>query len=289
MSASICSRRLAGGGGLSLRLLEVGNAKGAAILFLHGFSQSAWIWRRQLENGLATDYHLAALDLRGHGASDKPLDGSAYSDSKLWADDVAAAVSALGNRKVVLVAWSYGGLVACDYLRHYGADRIAGLVLAGALTKLGNESAMAMLGPRVLTHVPGLFAGDVATAVATLGAFIRDCNAAQLEDREFHELLGYNCAVPPEVRAALFSRNLDNDILLASLRIPTLAMHGSADAILLPQASRHVESLVPGSRAVILEGAGHTLFRDAEQAFERELRNFALQATARRSATVRPS
>ena len=42
-----------------------------------------------------------------------------------------------------------------------------------------------------------------------------------------------------------------------------------------PGASRHVDSLVSGSRAVIVEGAGHTLFREAEQTFDRELRSFA--------------
>ena len=37
-----------------------------------------------------------ALDNRGHGISDKPLEEEHYTDARLWADDIAAVTSALG-------------------------------------------------------------------------------------------------------------------------------------------------------------------------------------------------
>ena len=72
--------KVVGGAGTRLHLVETGNSKGRPILFLHGFSQCGLAWSRQLNSDLAEDYRLVAMDLRGHGLSDKPRDG--YADSK---------------------------------------------------------------------------------------------------------------------------------------------------------------------------------------------------------------
>lgn len=274
MNSSISSKTIIGAGGVKLNLLEAGQRGSTALLFVHGFSSSAWCWKNQLTGELAQKFHLAALDLRGHGDSDKPVDSAAYATSEAWAHDVQAAIDAIEAPRTILVAWSYGGLVACDYLRHYGASKLAGVVFVDALSKLGNEQAMGMLGPKVLGHVPGLFATDVPTSVATLGAFIRDCHAGPLDSAEFHEQLGFNCSVPPEVRAALFSRSLDNDDVLAATDTPVMLVHGSEDSILLPTASKYLGALMPRSRLVEIPGVGHSPFREAPLTFDRELAAF---------------
>ncbi len=71
-----------------------------------------------MHSELADTFRLVALDLRGHGLSDKPLDG--YADSKMWADDIHAVIRALRLDHPVLCGWSYGALVILDYIRHYG-------------------------------------------------------------------------------------------------------------------------------------------------------------------------
>src|SRR4026208_2079296 len=113
-----------GGGGVQLHVVETGNPKGRPILFVHGFSQCSLAWSRQLDSDLARAHRLVAMDLRGHGLSEKPRD--AYSDSRLWADDVAAVLDALTLDRPVLCGWSYGSLIVQDYLRHYGEGRISG-------------------------------------------------------------------------------------------------------------------------------------------------------------------
>lgn len=274
MDSIVSERHVAGGGQLRLRLLEGGNPSGPTILFLHGFSQSAWIWDRQFAGELAQRHRLAALDLRGHGGSEKPMDAAAYADPQLWADDVAAAVAALGDRPVILVAWSYGGLVACDYLRKYGASRLAGLALVSALTRLGDEQALSLLGPNVLPMVPSLFATDLATVVPALCSFIRECHATPLDDRDLHQMLGFNCIVPSEVRAALFSRQLINDDVLAAVRIPTLVVHGAADTVVVPAAAARLKAQIPTARVTLIDRAGHCVFREAPGQFDQELLDF---------------
>ena len=98
---------ITGGDGIQLHVVEAGNADGKAILFIHGYSQCHLAWGKQIESELAEEFRLVAMDIRGHGLSEKPRD--AYGDSQLWADDVNAVITTLGLEQPVLAGWSYGG------------------------------------------------------------------------------------------------------------------------------------------------------------------------------------
>lgn len=66
---------------MALFVEETGNPGGRPVLFLHGLSQCRLAWDRQLRSGLGRDLRLVAVDLRGHGLSEKPGDG--YGDAAL--------------------------------------------------------------------------------------------------------------------------------------------------------------------------------------------------------------
>jgi len=116
-----------------------------------------------MNSSLASVHRLVALDIRGHGLSDKPHD--AYSDSKLWADDVNAVIQTLNLDHPVLSGWSYGPLVFLDFIRHYGDDELGGLQFVGAVTKLGSAEAMSVLAPEFLSVVPQFLSPDAETSV----------------------------------------------------------------------------------------------------------------------------
>jgi len=153
------SHDVTSGDGTRIHVVETGNPDGRPILFIHGISQCRLSWDRQLNSDLADDFRLVAMDLRGHGLSERP-GAEAYLDSKLWADDVDAVIRSLDLNHPVLVGWSYGPLVILDYIRHYGEDIIAGVNFVGGITKLGSEEAMSVLGPEFLGIVPGLLSDD---------------------------------------------------------------------------------------------------------------------------------
>lgn len=226
------SHRITGGGGAQLHLVEAGNSRGRPILFVHGFSQCWLAWSRQISSDLADDYRLVAIDLRGHGLSDRPREG--YADSRLWADDINTAIQALRLDRPILCGWSYGPLVILDYIRHYGDDSISGVNFVGAVTKLGSDEAMSVLTPEFLSLVPGFFATDVEQSVRSLASLLRMFFAQEPSHEDLYRMLGYNLSVPPYVRQALFSRSFDNDDLLPKLRKPVLITHGAVDAIVKP-------------------------------------------------------
>jgi non-heme chloroperoxidase len=264
--------RITGGGGVQLHVVEAGNPRGRPILFLHGASQCWLTWSRQLNSDLADDHRLVAMDLRGHGLSDKPTDG--YGDSSLWADDVDAAIRDLSLDHPILCGWSYGPLVMLDYVRHYGEDGIGGLNFIGGITKLGSDDAMSVITPAFLQLAPGLFSTDMEASVRSLESLLRLC-FQRLSDEDLYLMLGYNVSVPPYVRQALFSRSFDNDDLLRRMRTPLLITQGLADAVVKPAAADQHKASVAHAQLELMADHGHAPFWDDAPAYNRQLRAFA--------------
>jgi non-heme chloroperoxidase len=267
---------ITGGGGIRLHAVETGNPKGRPILFLHGFSQCWMSWRRQLESDLADRFRLVALDLRGHGLSEKPRD--AYGDSRLWADDVHAVIRGLDLDRPILVGWSYGPLVILDYIRHYGEERIGGSVWVGGVTKLGSEEAASVLGAEFLGLVPGFFSAESEESARALGSLLSLCIKSELVPSDRYLMLGYSLSVPPYVRQALFSRAIDNDDLLPQLRKPVLVSHGADDVVVSPSVIEKQMAGIPRRQVSLIPNAGHAVFWDDSPAFNRSLREFAESA-----------
>jgi non-heme chloroperoxidase len=266
------SHQITGGGGIKLHLVETGNSRGRPILFIHGFSQCWLAWRKQMSSDLADDYRLVAMDMRGHGLSDKP--GEGYSDSRLWADDVNAAILALGLDHPILCGWSYGPFVILDYIRHYGEDGISGVNFVGAITKLGSDEALSVLTPEFLSLVPGLFATNLEESIRSFEPFLRLCFAEEPSAEDLYLMLGYNLSVPPYVRQALFSRSLDNDDLLPKIRKPVLITHGAEDAIVKPSIVDRHKAGIGHAQIHMMANAGHAPFWDHAATFNQRLRAF---------------
>ncbi|MEK8226095.1 alpha/beta hydrolase [Oerskovia sp. M15] len=107
--------------GFDLRRVEVADdvsltvavgGSGPPVVLLHGFPQTHLMWRHVAAD-LAVDHTVICPDLRGYGASDKPLeeDQSTYSKRTMGADVVALAAR-LGHDRFALVGHDRGALVA---------------------------------------------------------------------------------------------------------------------------------------------------------------------------------
>jgi len=274
------SHYVVGGGGTRLHVLETGNPQGTPILFIHGFSQCGLCWGRQLNSDLAKDHRLVAMDLRGHGLSDKPRD--AYTDSKLWADDVNAVIQALDLEQAILTGWSYGPLLILDYLRHYGERAIGGIHFVGGISKLGSEAALSVLTAEFLGNVPGLLSTDAEESVRALEALLDLAFESDLTPEERYLALGWNAHVPPYVRQGMFARAFDNDDLLPTVRKPVLITHSDAETIVKPAAAAQHLAAMPHAQAHWTRDVGHAPFWDQPVAFNQRLREFV--ADARKTA-----
>lgn len=269
---------VSGGGGLELAIYEAGNPAGPPIVFIHGFTGTHLAWAEQFSGPLAEEFRLVAFDLRGHGASEKPLEAESYTDSALWAEDLAAVIRARNLDRPVLVGWSYGGFVMADYLRAFGDQRIGGLVFVGSTTKVGTEEAQAFLGEEALELFGGVMSPEVGTRIASTRAFLRLLTARPLDRDAFETALAGAMMVPAEVRTALFSREFDNDEVLADASVPTLVVQGAEDRIVRPSSAEYIAGVVPGAEVRVYEGVGHAPFLEDPERFDRELAEFVRSA-----------
>ena len=191
-----------GGGGVRLHVREWGKADGPPILFIHGWSQNHLCWDKQYESALRDEFRLVAYDLRGHGMSEAPPGPGPYTDGRLWADDLAAIIDRLGLERAVLVGWSYGAFVICDYIRAYGQDRVAAINFVEGAVKLGEAAFGTLIGPGFLDHFVDLTADDLPANIRGMRAFLRACLAKPVAAEDFETALCWNMAVAPQVRAA---------------------------------------------------------------------------------------
>ena len=279
------SQYVAGGGGTRLHVLEAGNPNGQPILFIHAFSQCGLCWSRQFNSDLADDHRLIAMDMRGHGLSDKPRDG--YADSSLWADDINAVVQSLRLDQPILTGWSYGPLVILDYIRHYGESAIGGIHFVGGVSKLGSEAALSVLTPEFLADVPGLLSTDADESTRALETLLDLAFSSELTPQDRYLMLGWSVSVPSYVRQGLFARAFDNDDLLPTIRKPVLLTHSSAETIVRPSAMDEHLAAMPEAQVHWTRDAGHAPFFDEADAFNRRLRQFAVHV--RSSAAMHAS
>ena len=255
--------------GLKLAVQEWGNPRGPEVVFIHGFNQAHLSWLRQVNDPqLAAEFRMITLDLRGHGSSDKPLEKERYAHQN-WGDDVAAIMRATALRRPVLVGWSYGGNVICDYVRSFGAEGIAGINFVAAVTK----TDAAFFGPSRVDF-PNMTSEDLAANIASTRNFVHACFERQPDPEDFETVLAFNMVVPPRVRAAVMGRPANPGDALERIRCPVLVTHGEKDRILLAALGKFTASAVQGAKLSLYDGIGHAPFWEDAPRFNRELREF---------------
>lgn len=265
------TRWVTGLDGVRLAVEDRGPADGVPILLLHGYSQARWCWLKQFESRRLGAFRLVAPDLRGHGESDKPE--GPYGPRE-WAGDLAAVVDALGLDRPVVVGWSYGGMVAGDFLAAHGPEALRGVVLVAATGERGTERARSWRSPERAALGDGLGSDDAEASVEALRAFVGLLTARPLDPVAADTMLGYNVVTPPYVRRALDARTGSHERTFSAYRGPALIIHGESDRIVLPEAARTQAAWMPQATLRLYPGVGHMPFWEAPEQFDADLAAF---------------
>jgi non-heme chloroperoxidase len=107
--------------------------KGQPIVFHHGWPLSADDWDNQMLFFASKGFRVIAHDRRAHGRSTQTAGGH---DMDTYAADVADLVAALDLKNAIHVGHSTGGGEATRYVARHGKNRVAKLVLIGAVPPL---------------------------------------------------------------------------------------------------------------------------------------------------------
>jgi non-heme chloroperoxidase len=203
--------------------------------------------------------------------SEAPLEPEHYTDGALWADDLAAVIGQLRLDRPVLVGWSYGGFVICDYIRAHGQDRIAAIDFVAGGVKLGEAAFGTLIGPGFLDNFADITADDLPTNIRGVRALVRAFPTKPLPPDDVETLLCSSMTVPAQIRANLGARQIDGEDVLRTLEVPLLVTQGRADTIVLPAMAEHVLATCPTAEPSWYDGVGHTAHLEQPERFNREL------------------
>ncbi len=253
--------------GLKLRYELRG--EGEPVAMIMGFSGSLRGWGEDLLQRMERHFRLVLIDNRGVGESDKP--------DRPWtiADMAADVASVLDHAKIArahVFGISMGGMIAQEFaLANPGRTR--GLVL-GCTTCGGAHGIQAP--PESVSALipdPSLSPQEQARRALTacLGRVSKsDGRAEQFIARALAEFGNYPIT-PPHTYARQMGAIMGFDTYdrLPQITAPTLAIHGDDDNILPVGNASVLRERIKGSRAHILEGAGHMFFWEEPEATTR--------------------
>ena len=240
------------------------------LVFLHGLGGSNTTWINVLGD-LVGRYRVAALDLPGHGRSDKPDPSEAdYSVAGL-ATAVAEGITALGLGPSVLVGHSLGGAVGMQIaLERPGL--VHGLVLVNS-AGLGDEFS-----PDLLDRIEAEPSKEEARRLLEL--FFEDKRLVL--ERGVDEMYQTRAAAGADaamkaIAAASFGRDGQRIGLkdrLGEIGVPTMVIWGELDRVLPVAHAGTAAEAIPGTWLEVMEGIGHVPQVEAASAFARLLDRF---------------
>lgn len=238
-------RRVAVSTGIVMACGERGTSGAPSILLLHAWGESRASFDR-LTEGLPRAWHVLAVDLRGHGQSDKPRAG--YGLASL-ADDVLAFLDSVGVASAVVVGSSSGGYVA-QQVAVAAPDRVRGLVLAGVPFSLAGRPDFADEIDALVDPISPDWARGFVDWFAVEGEVPADYLADRVQDA---------LAIPADVWRLSLAGLTASTPPLQSGRIssPTLAIWGDRDALIPVDHQAALVSGIPGARREVYEGVGH--------------------------------
>lgn len=243
-------------GDTSLACRRLGPHSGVPVVLLNHWGANLDNFDPPIVEGLAADRPVYALDYRGIGASK----GKAPRTIAATAQDVIAAIRALGAGPVDLIGFSFGGFVAQQILLD-SPDLVRRAILAGTgpAGGVGIERVGAVSWPLILKGIVTfrdpktyLFFTASANGRRAARAFLA---RLKLRTADRDKAVG----LPPFLAqlAAIKAWGLQAPQPLETIRTPVLVANGDHDIMVPSENSRDLASRIPGAELVLYPDAGH--------------------------------
>ncbi|WP_276353864.1 alpha/beta fold hydrolase [Cohnella caldifontis] len=248
----------------STRLFYKDWGSGQPVVFVSSVYLGTEMWEYQLPYLASRGMRCIAYDRRGHGRSDSPWDGYDYDT---LADDLAALISHLDLRDVILVGHSMGGGEVVRYLTRYGSDRIAKIALISASAPFpmktednpdGIELDLFLKGLEIMNQDRPKWLAENAAPF-----FALDVPENNVSPEMVHWLVQVCLQCSPRAMDAcnhtFFTTDLRQE--MRRISVPALIIHGDRD-VSAPFELCGIKSaqLVPNNRFIVYEDAAHGLF-----------------------------
>ncbi|HJM61468.1 MAG TPA: alpha/beta hydrolase [Alphaproteobacteria bacterium] len=258
--------------GVNISYLEAGS--GQPLLMIPGWSQTAEQFKHQI-TGLSDRYRVIALDMRGHGESEKPDHG--YKIDRL-AKDVRDVIYALDLQEVNILGHSMGCSVIWNYWNLWGTDRLAKLLLIDQMPMITSNPAWSeqeiaeagcIFTPESLYQTVNALAGPDGDNVTA--GFVGSMVTKAISDEDKQWIIDRNLRMPRQHAATLLYDHSTTDWrdTIPRIRMPALVVGGTVSVV--PWKSQAwINDKIPGSRLEIFEeneGGNHFMFIEGHEKF----------------------
>ena len=242
---------------------------GPLVLLLHGAVSDSRVWRVELDS-LADSFTVVAWDAPGCGGSSDPPEHFRMGD---YAACLAGFIDALGLGRAHVLGHSWGSTLALELCRQR-PSLVRSLVLVGAYAGWAGS-----LPPEEVEHRLAF-----ALRVADLGASAFDPASMPglFSDAMPAERASELLTIMSEIRGsgtrtmAYALAEADLRGALAGIEVPTLVVHGDADARSPLRVARELHAAIAGSTLQVLPGLGHECYLESADAFDAVVRPFLL-------------
>ncbi|HVV37521.1 MAG TPA: alpha/beta fold hydrolase [Acidimicrobiales bacterium] len=226
------------------------------LLLTHGFASSSHAWAPVVA-AFEPERRCIAWDVRGHGQADYPADPAEYS-IPLTLGDMEAILDREEIDRAVLVGHSMGGYLSLEFQKAH-PSRVAGLVLVGTGPGFRKDDARESWNEVCETYA----------SIFQNKGFDGLRPSAELDGSVHRGVDGLINAA----RGILRQRDagvIDN---LPNIDVPTLIVVGSEDKP-FRAGSDYMAAKIPGSRAVVVDGAPHAPMLTHPEIFNAALAEF---------------
>jgi pimeloyl-ACP methyl ester carboxylesterase len=261
------------GRGLKIRTLESGDRAGSAVVLVHGWGANVYSWVETIPALAAAGHRVIALDLPGHGLSDKPVDEDQYTTAAL-ARVILAVADANALSRFSLVGHSLGGSLGLD-LAVRGERRLDRLALISAVGLAWSPliAPLRIFSPRLVDRLtPALLTRTLLTVVLH-AAFSTKGRPNQRDIDEYwapSQFPEYAWACRACVHKATWRPQ--PAVRLRALRLPVLVLAGRQDRLVRGTVERGRQ--IPTARVLSVRDAGHLVQQEAADVTNKELLEF---------------
>ncbi|HLD97793.1 MAG TPA: alpha/beta hydrolase [Candidatus Nanoarchaeia archaeon] len=238
------------------------------LFFIHGMTSGSYAWKDYFKT-FSKDYNLIALDLRGHGKSNRYLKYEDYAIEK-FSEDIFRIFKKEKLKDTILISHSYGNFVSFSFLWDH-QNLVKKVVFISVSYKLPRKRVTKLLSYALRINPAYKITNKKQPSEVDYSHYL---NTGDFNLRRIYADIS-NTGFASFAFALRNLLDIDFYPFLYKIKIPTLIIHGKKDKIFSYKDAVKISKTIEGSKLVIVNKADHTLVLNNVSDLYKEIKEFS--------------
>lgn len=257
---------------ITVHVEDTGGA-GRPVILIHGWPLSGKSWKNQIDALRDAGFRVITYDRRGFGESDKPATGYNYD---AFAEDLSGLIKKLDLKNISLIGFSMGGGEIARYISTYGEELLTSVVFASSVTPMMLKSTDNPDGPLDTVKAEKMSTDLTSDQHSFYDQFTKDFFSAHADgnilitDAERMEALALCMQADPHAAKESMQSFANTDFRedIKKVTVPTLIIHGDADAIVpFAGSGKRTHAAIVQSELQVIKGGPHGIMASHVEEF----------------------